>query len=74
MKPPPERHRIVDGVKTAYQVHETLEAIQSLGQSKVRQILEGVGELAMIAMSLALVCGLFWLANLAIHAFKNAVS
>jgi hypothetical protein len=30
MKPPPERHRIVDGVKTAYQVHETLEAIQSL--------------------------------------------
>ena len=62
-----------DGVKAAYQVHQSIEVIQSLTQSKVRRLLEGIGEFVMIMVSLAIICGLFWLANLAIHALKNSV-
>jgi hypothetical protein len=66
-----KRGSIADGVRAAYQVHQALEVVQTLTQSKVRQFLEGIGEFVMIMVSLAIVCGLFWLANLAIHAFKN---
>lgn len=69
-----KRGNVVDGVKTVYQVHETPEAIQSLRQSKIRQFFfEAIGAFAMIAISLALVYGLFWLADLAIRiTFKNS--
>jgi|HubBroStandDraft_4_1064222.scaffolds.fasta_scaffold756816_1 hypothetical protein len=68
-----KRGSIADGVKATYQVHQALEAVQSLTQSKVRQFLEGIGEFVMMMVSLAIVCGLFWLANWAIHALKNSV-
>jgi hypothetical protein len=67
-----KRGGIADGIKAAYHVHQAFEVAQSLTQSKVRQFFEGIGEFVMIAISLALVYGLFWLANLAIHAFKNS--
>lgn len=68
-----KRGHVADGVKTVYQVHETPEAIQSLRQSKIRQFFfEAIGAFAMIAISLALVYGLFWLADLAIRTFKNS--
>ena len=68
-----KRGSIADGVKATYQVHQALEAVQSLTQSKVRQFLEGIGEFVMMMVSLAIVCGLFWLTNWAIHALKNSV-
>lgn len=59
-----KRGNVADGVKTVYQVHETPEAIQSLRQSKIRQFFfEAIGAFAMIAISLAFVYGLFWLAD-----------
>jgi hypothetical protein len=68
-----KRGSIEDGVKAAYHLHQALEAVQSLTQSKVRQFLERIGESVMMVVSLAIVCGLFWLASWAIHALKNSV-
>jgi hypothetical protein len=57
-----KRGGVADGVKAVYHVHQALEVAQSLSQSKVRQFFEGIGEIAMIAISLAVVYGLkvFW--------------
>jgi hypothetical protein len=68
-----KRGNITDGVKTVYQVHQAFEAAQSLTSSKVRQFFEGIGEFAMIAISLAVVYGLFWLGDLAIRALKKLI-
>jgi hypothetical protein len=72
MKTAPKRHRIIDGVKTVYHVHQVLDAVANASQSKVRRFFEGIGEFAMMAIGLALVCGLFWLADLAIRALKHS--
>ena len=68
-----KRGSVTDGVKAAYRVHQVLDAVANASQSKIRQFFVGLGEFAMIAVSLAIVCGLFWLVNLAIHALKNSV-
>jgi hypothetical protein len=73
VKMAPKRHSIIDGVKTVYRVHQVLDAAANASQSKVRRFFEGIGEFAMMAISLALVCGLFWLADLAIRAFRTLV-
>jgi hypothetical protein len=67
-----KRGNMTDGIKTVYHVHQAFEAAQSLTTSKVRQFFEGIGEFAMITISLAIVYGLFWLADLAIRALKNS--
>jgi hypothetical protein len=72
LKPPPKRHRIADGVKAVYHVHQAFEAVQSLSESKVRKFFEELANVAMMLAAIAFVCGLFWLANLAIHVFKNS--
>jgi hypothetical protein len=66
-----KRGSIADGVKATYQVHQALEAVQSLTQSKVRQFLEGIGEFVMMMVSLAIVCGLFWAGELGYSRFKK---
>jgi predicted Zn finger-like uncharacterized protein len=68
-----KRSDIANGVRTAYHVHQALEAARSLTQSKVRQSLEGIGEIAMLTISLAVVYGLFSLADVAIRALKNGL-
>jgi hypothetical protein len=56
-----KRGGIADGVKVAYHVHQAFEAVQGLTSTKVRQFIEWLGEMAMMIVALAIVCGLFWL-------------
>jgi hypothetical protein len=68
-----KRGSVLDGVKAAYHAHQALEAVQSLNESKVRKFFEELANVAMMLVAVAIVCGLFWLANLAIHALKDAI-
>jgi hypothetical protein len=65
------RGSVADGVKAVYHVQQAFEAVQSLNESKVRKFFEELASVAMMLVAVAFVCGLFWLANLAIHALKN---
>jgi len=67
-----KRGSVADGVKAAYRVHQAFEAVQSLSESKVRKFFEELANVAMMLAAIACVCGLFWLTNIAIHAFKNS--
>jgi hypothetical protein len=68
----PKRNRIADGAKAIYHVHQAFEAAQSLSESKVRKFFAELANIAMMVTAIALVCGLFWLADLAIRALKNS--
>ena len=70
---PPKRHRIMDGVKSVYHLCQAYEAVQSLSESKVRKFFQELTNMAMMVAAVALVCGFFWLADLAIRAFKNSL-
>jgi hypothetical protein len=66
-----KRGGIADGIRTVYHVQQVFDAIESATAPKIRQFLEGVGMLLMMGISLAAVCAIFWLLNLAIHFFKS---
>ena len=68
-----KRRRIMDGAKSVYHLHQAYEAVQSLSESKVRKFFQELANMAMMVAAVALVCGLFWLADLAIRAFKNSL-
>jgi hypothetical protein len=67
-----KRGSAADGVKAVYHVHQAFDALQSLNQSKVRKFFQELANVAMMLAAVAFVCGLFWLADLAIRAFKNS--
>jgi hypothetical protein len=69
-----KRTSVSDGVKMAshlIQAAELLTAAQDMTPSKWRQMVDGVVEKGLMGLSIALVCVLFWLADLALRALKN---
>lgn len=52
-----KRSGIADGIKTAYHVHQALEAVQSVTASKVREFIDGLKEIALMAATLVAVVG-----------------
>jgi len=67
-----KHQRIVDGVKSVYHIHQAFEAVESLSAFKARKFFEELANMAMLVVAIALVWGLFWLADLAIRALKNS--
>ncbi len=44
-----KRGGIADGIKTAYNVHQALEAVRNVTGSKVREVIDGLKEIALMA-------------------------
>jgi hypothetical protein len=55
-----KRGSVWDGIRDAYNLHQAIEMLGALRQSGGR-FLEGLGEMAMMIVALAIVCGVFWL-------------
>ena len=68
-----KRGGIADGIKTAYHVHQALEAVQSVTASKVREFVDGLKEIALMAATLVAVVGALWLVTSAITFLKKAI-
>jgi hypothetical protein len=62
---------IADGIKTAYHVHQAPEAVQSVTASKVREFVDGLKEIALMAATLVTVVGALWLVTSAITLLKK---
>jgi hypothetical protein len=68
-----KRGGIADGIKVAYEVQQAIEAVQSVTTSKVREFIDGLKEVALMALALVAVVGGLWLLTHAIMLFKNAL-
>jgi hypothetical protein len=69
-----KRGSMADGVRAAshlIQAAELVSSAQNMTPSKWTQFVEGIVEKVLMALSIALVCGLFWLGDLALRALKN---
>jgi hypothetical protein len=67
-----KRGGIADGVKAVYHIHRALEAAQGVTASKVQEFIDGLKEIAFMAMTLVAVVGGLWLITSAITFFKKA--
>jgi hypothetical protein len=68
-----KRGGIADGVKAAFQIHQALEVAQSVTASKVQEFIDGLKEVAFMAITLVAVTGVLWLITSAITLFKKAM-
>jgi len=69
-----ERSKLSDGIKTAthmIEVAEILTAVHEMTAPKWRLLVDGVVEKVLMGLSIAAVCGLFWLMDLTLRALKN---
>lgn len=64
---------IADGIKAAYHVHQALEAVQSVTASKVREFIDGLKEMALMAATLIAVVGALWLVSSLFEFLKKAM-
>jgi hypothetical protein len=68
-----KRGNIADGIKVAYEVHQALEAVQNVTAPKVREFIDGVKEMALMAAALIAVVGGLWLISSLFAFFKKAI-
>jgi hypothetical protein len=66
-----KRGGIADGVKAVYHFHRTLEAAQGVTASKVQEFVDGLKEIAFMAITLVAVVGGLWLITSAMSLFRK---
>jgi hypothetical protein len=67
-----KRGGIADGIKTAYNVHQAFEAVQNVTGSKVREFIDGLKEIALMAATLVAVIGALWLVTSAHYVLEKS--